>query len=175
VQADRLDEVGALGVFLVVAIVDPAQAMGGDFPVRSLHRRDLIGRAGKRGGDAIDRDRHIGFGKQPVQPPEAGAGAVFVDGFHVPMAFARPWHGTGYLREKGFRGLVAMKDAVFAAFLVIDHELHCDMRAARPCCIRWIGSIAAHVTQITHVRNSGLAITIDRVPKGKGLHSPQKI
>jgi hypothetical protein len=87
-----------------------------------------------------------------VQPPEAGASAVFVDGFHVPVALARPWHRTRYFRQESLGRLVAVKDAVFTAFLVIDHELHRDMRTARPCRIRWIGSIAAHVTQITHVR-----------------------
>ncbi len=151
-QPDRLHHVGALGLLVMVAIVDPLQAVRGDFPVRGLHGGHLVGRARESGGDAVDGDRHLCPGEQAVQAPEAGAGPVFVDGFHVPMAQARPWRSTRDLRQEGLRGLVAVEDAVLAAFLVVDHELHGHMGATGPGRIGWIGSVTTHVAHITHRR-----------------------
>ena len=134
----------------MVAVVDPFQAVRGDLPAGLLHRRDLLGRARQRGGDAVDGDRHLGLGEQAMQPPEAGAGAIFVDRFHVPVALAGPGRGADDLGQEGLRGGVAMQDAVLAAFLVVDDELHRDMRAARPFRIRRVGAVAAHVSFVTH-------------------------
>ena len=43
-----------------------------------------------------------------------------------------------------------MQDAVLAAFLVVDDELHGDMRAARPFRVGRVGAVAAHVSFVTH-------------------------
>ena len=55
-----------------------------------------------------------------------------------------------------------MQDAVLAAFLVVDDELHRDMRAARPFRIRRIGAVAAHVACVTHCRSIA-AIAVIRI------------
>jgi hypothetical protein len=47
------------------------------------------------------RDRHGALGEHAMQPPEAGAGAVFVDRLHVPVALARPGRGADDLRQEG--------------------------------------------------------------------------
>src|SRR5690606_36675237 len=104
----------------------------------------------KRARNAIDGDWYTGFGKDAVQPPEAGARAIFVDRFHVPVALARPWRGAHHFRQEGLGSGVAMQDAVFAAFLVIDDELDGHRRAARPSRIRPVAAMAAHVTNVSH-------------------------
>ena len=113
----------------VVAVVDPLEAVGGDLPVRLLHRGDRLAIARHRGRDRIDGDRNRALGEQPTQPPEAGARAVFVDRLHVHVAHARPGRGADDLRQERLRGGVAVQDVVLAALLVVDDELHGDARA----------------------------------------------
>ena len=150
VQADGLGDGRALVVRRHVLVLDPFEAVRGDFPTGFDHRRDLGGRALQGGGDAIDRDRHVLFRQQPVQAPEAGARAVFVDGFHVPVALAWPLRGADDFRQEGFRCRVAMQHAVLAAFLVVQDELYGDARFARPLCGRRGLSVSVHVTAVSH-------------------------
>ena len=73
---------GDLGGFLFgrhVAVVDPFQAVGGDFPAGRFHRDDLFGVAGQGGGNAVDGDGDLHPGEKAVETPEPGAGAVVVD------------------------------------------------------------------------------------------------
>ena len=79
VEADGFLEVGAFGLGGVVAVVDPAQAVGGDLPAGVLHGGDLGGGAGEGGGDAVDGDGEVAGDEEVAEAPEAGAGAVFVD------------------------------------------------------------------------------------------------
>src|SRR5205823_5964107 len=97
--------------------------------------------------------RYLRLCEQPVEPPEAGAGAVFVDRFHVPVALAEPGGGADDLGQEGFGSLVAVKHAVLAAFFVVDDELHRDMGTAGPFRIRWICPVTAHVPFVTHGRS----------------------
>src|SRR5690606_1715005 len=109
VEADRLVDVGLLGLGGVGAGVDPAEAVGGDLPAGFLHGGDLGGRAGEGGGDAVDRDGHVAGDEEVAQAPEAGAGAVFVDRFHVPVALAGPGLRAGDLGEEALGGGVAVQ------------------------------------------------------------------
>ena len=71
------------------------------------------------------------------QPPEAGAGAVFVNRLHVHVPLAGPGCSADDLRQECLRGRIAVQDAVLAALLVVDHELHGDARLPRPARIGW--------------------------------------
>jgi len=42
----------------------------------------------------------------------------------------------------------SMQDVVFAAFLIVDDELHGDARAAGPFCLRWPASVSHHVAAV---------------------------
>ena len=94
------------------------------------------------GGDAEDRHRHVAFGEHPPEPPEAGAGAVFVDQFHAHVALAGPGRGADDLGQESLRGAVPVQDVVLAALLVIDHELHADPRIAGPMRMGRIAAVA---------------------------------
>src|SRR5690606_17308818 len=132
-----------------VLVLDPLQAVARDLPAGLLHGADLGGRAGKRGRDAVDGDRDPGLGEDAVKPPETGAGAVFVDRLHVPVTLARPLRGADDLGEEGLGGLIAVEDAVLAALLVVDDELHRDPGAVRPARIGRRRAIAMHVAGIS--------------------------
>ena len=150
VQADRLGEVGGLGFAAVVAVVDPLQAVAGDLPAGFLHGGDLGGGAGEGGGDAVDGDRDGARGQQVVEAPEAGAGAVLVDRFHVPVALARPGLGAGDLGEEGLGGGVAVEEVVLAALLVVEDDLDGDVGAAGPVGEGRVAAVAVHVAWVAH-------------------------
>jgi hypothetical protein len=44
--------------------------------------------------------------------------------------------------------VVAMQDGIFAAFLVIDDELHRDARSPRPARIWWIAAVTSEIAGI---------------------------
>ena len=147
-QRDGLGDRVALGVAREILVVDPFQAMRGDFPAGVLHRGDRIGVARHGGRDGEDGDGNCARREQPVQPPKTGARAIFVDRLHVHVALPRPRLRADDLREEGFRRRVAMQDVVLAAFLVIDDELQRDARPARPIGVRRMGAVADHVARI---------------------------
>ena len=105
VQADGLGYGGAFHILGHVAVIDPFQAVGGDFPACGFHRGDLFGVAGKGGGDAVDGDGDVKGGEQAVQAPEACARAVIVERFHVGVALVWPRGGTCDVGEEGFGAL----------------------------------------------------------------------
>ena len=135
---------------VVVAVVDPAQAVGGDLPAGVLHGGDLGGGAGEGGGDAVDGDRDAAGDEEVAQAPEAGAGAVFVDRLHVPVALAGPGLGARDLGEEALGGGVAVEDAVLAALLVVEDEADGDRCAARPVGEGRVAAVALHVPRIAH-------------------------
>ena len=147
-DADRLGDVLRFDLRRCVAVVDPLQAVGGDLPAGLVHRRDRLGVAGHRGRDRIDGDRDAALGEHPMQAPEAGARAVFVDRFHVHVALARPGRGADDLRQERLGGGVAVQDVVLAAFLVVDDELHRHARAVRPVREGRRAPVADHVPRI---------------------------
>ncbi len=148
VNAHRLGDMERLDLRRRIAIVDPLQAMGGDFPPRLVHRRDRLAIARHRRRHRIDGDRNRALGEQAMQPPEAGAGAVFVDRLHVHVTHARPGRGADDLGQERFGGGVAVQDIVLAALLVIDDELDGDARLIRPVGERRRAPVADHVARI---------------------------
>src|SRR5438552_6727649 len=122
-DADRLPHMGALVFGAEILVLDPFEAVAGDLPSRLLHRFDLIGRTQKCRRNPIDGERQIAGGEEPPQTPEARAGAIFINRFHVPMALAGPGLSADDLGEKRLRSSIAMENAVLAALLVIEHEL----------------------------------------------------
>ena len=139
-----------LGLGGVVAVVDPAQAVGGDLPAGVLHGGDLGGGAGEGGGDAVDGDGEVAGDEEVAEAPEAGAGAVFVDRFHVPVALAGPGLGAGDLGEEALGGGVAVEDRVLAALLVVEDEADGDLGAAGPVGGGRVAAVALHVPRIAH-------------------------
>ena len=150
VQPHRLGDLAALLVGSHVLVLDPFIAVAGDFPAGGLHGGELGRGAHQRGGDAIDGDGQIGFGEQPMQPPEAGARAVFIHGFDVPVALPRPGRGAHHIGQERLRAGIAVQDAVFAPFLIVEDELHGHMGASGPVGLGRIGAVAMHVAGVAH-------------------------
>jgi hypothetical protein len=132
VEADGLGQMRAFLGLGHVAVFDPLQPVAGDLPAGLGHGGDLFGVPSERGGDAVDRGGDPLFGEEPVQAPEACARAVFVHRLHVPVALPGPGLGTDDLGQEGLGGGIAVKQAVLAAFLVVDHELDGDAGASGP-------------------------------------------
>ena len=149
VQLDRLPDVLGLDLARDVLVVDPLQPVGRHLPSGIDHGAGLFGAAGQRRRHAVAGDGNAL--EHPVKPPEARAGAVVVDRFHVPVALALPGLGADDFRQEGFRGGVAMLDRVLATFLVVHDDLHGDACAARPFRIGRLGPVTSHVPAVAHV------------------------
>ena len=180
-QLHGLLQVLALFVQRHVPVFDPFEAVARDLPAGGLHRRHLGGRARQRRRHAIDRDRDVEAGEQPVKAPESGPRAVFVDGLHVPVPLARPGRGAHDLGKKRFRGGVPVEDAVLAAFLVVDDELDRDAGAAGPFRIGRLGPVTVQVSWISkhcllrpanHFRQSTVLIVKMRIASVQGYRLP---
>src|SRR5690606_26837249 len=91
---------------------------------------------------------NFAFREQPVQPPKAGAGAVFVHGFHIGVALAGPGGGAKHVDEESLGGGVAVEDVVFATLFIIQDKLHRDMGAAGPIGMGRVGAVAVHVARV---------------------------
>ena len=148
VDADRLGEVGALLRLRHVLVVDPFEAVAGDFPARFLHRCDRLRVARERAGDAEHRRLQVAAGEQPPEAPEPCTRAVFIHRLDVHVTLTRPRYRAKHVGQECFRCGVAMQDVALAAFLVVDHELHGDTRATRPA---RIGRVAAVTDEIARV------------------------
>ena len=147
VQADCFAHVGPLLFFGEVFVLYPFQSVACDFPARFFHRRDLFGTAGKRRCDAEHRHREVP--QHAMEPPEARSRPVFVDRLHVPVPLPGPLGGTYDLGQECFGSRIAVKQAVFSAFLVVQDNLDGYIRASGPVCCRGLGSIARHVARIS--------------------------
>ena len=158
-DADRLTQMGALLVGREILVVDPFQAVAGDFPARLLHRGDRLGVALKRGRDAEDGDRQIALGEHAPQAPEAGAGAVFVDRLHAHVPLPRPGRRADDLGQEAFGSSVPVEDVVLAPLLVVDDELDADARSVRPA---RVGRIAAVADEIAGIAVSTILSCLDR-------------
>ena len=148
VDRNCLMNIGEFCLPRIVPVVDPFEPVGSYLPSCFLHRCHLHRRALQGGRHPVNGDGNARIAEQPVKPPETRPRAVFIDRFHVPMAHARPGLGIGDLGKKGLGRGIAMQNAVFAAFLVIDDELHGDCRAARPGGVGRRCAITQHVSQI---------------------------
>jgi hypothetical protein len=124
--------------------------MAGDFPARVLHGRKLGRRAHQRGGHAIDGDGEARLGEQPMQPPEAGPGTIFVHRLDIGMALAGPGRCAQHVDQEGLRGGVAVQDIILATLFIVEHELHRDVGAAGPVGVGRIWAVAVEVAGIAH-------------------------
>ena len=122
VELDGLVDLGPLGLGGHVLVFDPFEPVAGDLPAGLLHGLDLGRCPHQRRRHAIDRHRDLGLGEQAMEPPESGAGAVFIDRFHVPMALARPLRRPDDFGQEGLGRRVPVQHAIFPAFLVIEDE-----------------------------------------------------
>ena len=136
-------------------IVNPPQSVGGDFPLRFFHRGDRFGISRQRHGDAKDGNGQAANLEHSAQPPKTGAGAVFIDGLHVHMPDAGKRLRADDFREKRLRSGIAVKNAVFAAFLIVDDKLHGDFGAAGPPRARRVFAVTNEVAGIGRVGGRG--------------------
>ena len=162
-DAHRFGDMARLDVGRRVAIIDPLEAVGGDFPARLVHRLNRLAIARHRHRHRIDGDGNRAVGEQTMQAPEPGPGAVFVDRLHVHMPHARPGLSADDLGQERFGGGVAVQDVVLAALLVIDDELDRDARLVRPVGERRGAPIADHVARIGFVGHR-VWRSVDRTP-----------
>src|SRR5690606_41028409 len=70
------------------------------------------------------------------------------DRLHLLVAHALARHAARHLVQESLRDLVAMQDAAFAAFLVIDDEVDRDQRPARPLRVGRTGAVADQVARL---------------------------
>ena len=83
-----------------------------------------------------------------MQAPEARTRAIFINRFHVHVPLTGPGLRANDFRKEGFRGGVAVQNAILAAFLVIDDELHGDAGAAGPFCMGRAGAVTEKIARI---------------------------
>jgi hypothetical protein len=140
-------QVGALDVLGHVLVVDPLEAMAGDLVAQLGERCADLGVALQRGGHAEHRERQAALLKFAQDAPDARARAVFVDALHahVPLGVAGR---VEHLGEELLRARVAVQHTVFAAFLVVQHELHGNARAAGPAGVRRVAAVADEVARV---------------------------
>jgi hypothetical protein len=129
-------------------VVDPSVAVAGDLVAGIDHRLDRlrVPLGGHR--NRVYRQRDPPALEQLENAPHADARAIFVKLLHADVADAQERLRGHDLREERLRGLVAVQDAVLAAFLVIEHELHGYPRASRPVGLGRIGAVADEIAGI---------------------------
>ena len=148
-QANRFGDLAALFFFGHVLVLDPLEAVRGDFPARILHCGHLFGAAGEGGGDAVDRHGDVPFGEQLVQTPKTCARTVFVDRLHVPVALPRPLCGARDVGEECFGLSVTVQNAVLAAFFVVQNKADGDFGPTGPFGIWRVRPVADHIARIS--------------------------
>ena len=122
--------------------------MAGNFPIGGEHGLDR-GRIARHGhGDAVDGDRQMPSGEESVKPPKSSAAAIFIDRFRIYLACAGERLRTHGFRQEGLGCAIAVKDAVFAALLVVDDELQSEAGIGRPMGMGRIGAVSHHVARV---------------------------
>jgi len=101
--------------------------------------------AGQCHGDGENGDRDVMAAEQLEQAPDPDTAAVFVDRLHAHVTRARPRLGAYDLGQESLRRGVAMEDIVFAAFLIVDHELDGQSRTTRPVRVWRVGTITDQI------------------------------
>jgi hypothetical protein len=84
-----------------------------------------------------------------MQSPETGARTIFIDAFHIPVTLTRPRGSTDNFGQEGLGCFIAMEQAIFSTFFVIENELNGDLCTIRPMDSRQSLTIAKHVSGIT--------------------------
>ena len=148
VDLDRAHHVLALDPLRHVLVVDPAPAVRGDLVAAVQHGVDRRGVALQRHGDAEHRHRHAVALEQPQQPPDPGAGAVFVDLLHAHVPRADHRGGIDHVGEEGLGGRIAVQHRGLGPLLVVEHQLDRDTSAARPVGMGRVLAIADHVAGV---------------------------
>ena len=174
VKAHGFADMLAFGLFGNILIFPPAQSVAGDFPVGFFHGGNgfRVARHGKR--HAINGDGHVAAGEGAPQAPEAGAGAIFIDGFHIEVALALPGLRADNLGQQTFGRRIAVENAAFAAFLIVDHELHGDVRPSRPARIWRVAPITDEIARIFHCGSSLIFVCFIHDNKDLPLLFPSK-
>ena len=138
-----------------VLIVDPAIAVAGDlmaeFDECARHFRMPF----DRHADAEHRQRQLALFELAQDAPHAGARAVFVDRLHAHVA-RRIGRRADDLRQELLRAGIAVQHAVFAAFFVVQDELHRDARAARPVGMQRVAAVADQIAWVVRIEWHGL-------------------
>jgi len=154
---DRVDgtrDVLALDVLGHVLVADPAPAVARDLVAVAQVGVDERGAAQQRHPDAEDRQRDAALAEQPQQAPRARARPVLVERLHAHVARAERLRADDVGQER-LRGGVAVQHGVLAAFLVVQHELDRDPRAARPARMRRILAVAGEVARVAWLEGGG--------------------
>ena len=110
-----------------------------------LHHRRI---ALHRQRDAEHGQRNIVAREQPQQPPDAGARSIFVDLLHAHVPRARHRRRIGDVGEEDFGARIAVEDIGLGAFLIVQHALDGDPRAARPCGMRRRAAVADQIARV---------------------------
>ncbi|MNJ55768.1 hypothetical protein D3C77_512860 [compost metagenome] len=118
-----------------------------------------LGECRRQFGVALQGHAHAEYGQRQLplfefaqDAPHAGTRPIFIDAFHAEMAVGVAGR-VEHFRQELFGTGVAMQHAVFAAFFVIQHELHGDARAPGP--LR-VGRIAAIADEVAGIRKRGI-------------------
>ena len=157
---DRAFEVLALDVLGNILVMDPAPAMA----------CNLVALFDTGLGELrmpLHRHRHREHGQRQAatfelaqDAPAADAGAIFVDRLHTEVAIGIT-RGADDLGQELLRTAVAMQDAILAALLNIQHELHGDAGISRPACLGWIAAVADQIAWIRGIGH-GASVAIAR-------------
>ena len=139
----------ALHLLRHAVIVDPAIAVGADLVAVLQHFFGDVRMPFQRHGDGEDGEREMPLAKQVEDTPDSGAGAVFVDRLHRHVARALERRGADNLGQEGLGGRIAVQDAVFAALLVVQHELDGDPCTAQPMHRRRRAPVADQVAVVS--------------------------
>jgi hypothetical protein len=155
-RVDRALEVLAFGRLVRVLVADPAPAVARDLVAVAEERVDDRRMPQHRHAHAEDREGHAAVAEEPQQPPDAGARPVLVERLHAQVPHPERLRADD-VREEGFGGLVAVQHGVLAAFLVVEHELDGDPRAAGPARVRRILAVPGKVAGGSRDRKAGSA------------------
>ncbi|KOT01469.1 hypothetical protein DM50_2834 [Burkholderia mallei] len=133
-----------------VLIVNPAPAVTRDLVAELDERARELRMPLDRHADAEHRERQPALVELAQDAPHARARAVFVDRLHAHVA-RRIRGRADDLGQELLGGGVAVQHAVLAAFLVVEHELHRDARAARPVRLHRMSAVADQIAWIVGI------------------------
>jgi hypothetical protein len=113
----------ALGGLVHGLVVNPAPAVAGDLVAQFLEGGGQVRVAFQRHAHAKHGERQAALLEFAQDAPHARTRTVFVNAFHADVAFGVAGR-VEHFRQELLRAGVAVQHAVFAAFLIVQHELH---------------------------------------------------
>src|SRR5207253_268950 len=99
-------------------------------------------------GDRERGEGQLARSEKPQYSPETRAAAVFVERFHVDVAYAHERLRAGNVGDEALGCGIAVQNRVFRALLDVQYELERDTCGVRPFRIGRMGAIADHVARI---------------------------